>query len=72
MARNQTQAQADEQVIGLGVRVSQDGNDIVIRIDASKDHGPSASGKTRIVASSKGNVTLANGVTLGINAYRKQ
>lgn len=68
MARS---TQKNEQVLGLGVRVTQEGDDIVIRIDATQDHGPSASGKTRIVGSTKGNVTLPNGVTLGVNAYRK-
>ena len=52
------------------VNVSIDGDLVTISFDASQDCGPSVSGKTNIVASTRGNLTLANGVTIGFNAYR--
>ena len=55
--------------IGTNLRVTEEGDDIVIRLNKTERHGQSGSGKTTIVASSKGNVTLPNGITLGINAY---
>lgn len=69
MARTQAQEQA--QTIGRGVRVAIEGDEVVVRFNATGDFGLSASGKTRIVASTQGNVALPNGVTLGLNAYRK-
>ncbi len=53
--------------------VSADGKTLTLTIDLTKRHGPSASGKTTIVASSGGNVTVdgSGGVIVGINAYTK-
>ena len=49
-----------------------EGDILTLTIDLSKTHGPSASGKTTIVATSHGNKLLeGTGVTIGINAYRK-
>ena len=47
---------------------------MIITIDTSKEFGPSASGKTIIIASTEGNQAVSvNGkvVTLGLNVYRK-
>lgn len=58
--------------IGKGVSVTETATEIVIRIPTGGNYGPSASGKTTIVASTQGNVTLpVSGVTIGVNAYRK-
>lgn len=51
-----------------------EGGKLVITIDISeaarKAAQPSKSGKTRVVASTHGNVALADaGVTIGLNAY---
>jgi len=50
------------------------GNSVVITIiDYTKEFGVSASGKSRTVASTRGNVQVegADGLVLGLNAYRK-
>lgn len=47
------------------------GPEYVITIKADQDHGPSQSGKTRIVGTTHGAVTGADGLQLSINAYRK-
>lgn len=56
---------------GKGITVKVDGDMVQVTFDASKDFGPSASGKTTIVATTSGNIVLPNGVTIGVNAYRK-
>lgn len=53
------------------VEMKQEGNRLVIIVDLSKNHGPSKSGKTIIVASTDGNVAAAPGVMIGLNVYRK-
>ncbi len=50
------------------------GNSVVITIkDFTKEQGLSSSGKSRTVATTRGNVQVegANGLVLGVNAYRK-
>ena len=50
------------------------GNSIIITIiDYTKEFGLSSSGKSKTVASTRGNVTVegTNGVVIGLNAYRK-
>ena len=47
---------------------------MTIKIDTSKDIGPSASGKTTLIASSSGNAKIEIGdreVFLGLNLYYK-
>lgn len=56
------------------VNVVVQGTKMIITIDGSKDLGPSASGKTRLVASTQGNKQFVVGsrtLFLGINAYTK-
>ena len=56
----------------LQIRV--EGKSIIITIvDYTKEFGLSASGKSKTVATTSGNVQVegTNGVVLGINAYRK-
>jgi hypothetical protein len=50
------------------------GNSVVITIkDFNKESGLSGSGKSKTVASTKGNVQVdgTNGLIIGLNAYRK-
>ncbi len=50
------------------------GNKVVITIlDHTKEFGLSASGKSKTVASTKGNIQVegADGLVIGLNAYRK-
>ena len=60
------------------MKVELKGNDLVITIPANlTDPSPSASGKSLVVASTQGNVTLPDvqvkgkNLTIGLNAYIK-
>lgn len=58
------------QQLGLNVQVETDDDNIIITIKRKQRHGPSASGKTIIVASTQGNqVVTSDGIVLGLNAY---
>ena len=49
------------------------GDVLTITIDLSKEFGPSSSGKTTIVASTEGNVTVPEREEkIGLNVYRKK
>lgn len=59
-------------MIGQNVDVSKTGNKLTITIDLSHKGQPSASGKSVVIASTRGNAFLADaGVSLGLNLYRK-
>ena len=46
---------------------------LTIKIDLSKEFGPSSSGKTIIIASTEGNVSLPDREEkVGLNVYRKR
>jgi hypothetical protein len=50
-----------------------EGNILTITVDLSKEFGPSSSGKTIIVASTEGSVTVPDReVKLGLNVYKKK
>jgi hypothetical protein len=53
------------------VEITIKGNIATITVDLSKSFGPSSSGKTIIVASTEGNMTVIPGIMLGLNAYKK-
>jgi hypothetical protein len=53
------------------IKVAVDGDILVLRIDLSKNFGKSKSGKSVIVASSKGNKEVVDGFILGLNIYTK-
>ena len=42
------------------VEMTVEGTVLTIKVDLSKEFGPSASGKTTIIASTEGNVTIPN------------
>jgi hypothetical protein len=49
------------------------GNILTITVDLTKEFGPSASGKTIIVASTEGNVMVPErDEKIGLNVYRKK
>jgi len=56
------------------VELSLDGNILTIRVDLSQTFGPSSSGKTTIIASTEGNVTVApdRDEKIGLNVYRSR
>jgi hypothetical protein len=55
------------------VEMTVEGTTLTIKVDLSKEFGPSASGKTIIIASTEGNVTIPNRTEkVGLNVYRKK
>jgi hypothetical protein len=55
------------------VEMSVEGTVLTIRVDLSKEFGPSSTGKTIIVASTEGNVTIPDRQEkIGLNVYRKK
>lgn len=51
------------------IKVEVKGTTATITIDLSKRLGPSSTGKTMIVATTKGNVEIAPGIKMGLNIY---
>ncbi len=56
------------------VEMSVDGNILTIKVDLTKDFGPSSSGKTIIIASSEGNQSVPGkeAIKIGLNVYKKK
>ena len=56
------------------VDMTVEGNILTIKVDLTKDFGPSSSGKTIIIASTEGNAALPGdeGTKVGLNVYRKK
>jgi hypothetical protein len=55
------------------VQMAVDGNILTIKVDLSKEFGPSSSGKTIIIASTEGNVSIPDREEkVGLNVYRKK
>lgn len=55
------------------VEMTVEGTTLRITVDLTKEFGPSASGKTIIIASTEGNVTVPNRPEkVGLNVYRKK
>ena len=50
------------------------GDLLTIKVDLKKDFGPSASGKTIIIATTEGNVAVPNHDTIkiGVNVYKRK
>ena len=55
------------------VDLKVEGDILTIKVDLGKQFGPSASGKTIIIASTEGNVTVPDrDEKIGLNVYRKK
>ncbi len=55
------------------VEMNVEGNILTIRVDLSKEFGPSSSGKTTIIASTEGNVAVPNrDEKVGLNVYKRK
>ncbi len=54
------------------VAMETKGSILTITVDLSKSFGPSASGKTIIIASTEGNQPVDGGAVVGLNVYRKR
>jgi hypothetical protein len=55
------------------VEMKVEDNILTIKVDLTKEFGPSASGKTIIIATTEGNVTIdGHEAKVGLNVYRKK
>ena len=55
------------------VEMTVAGNILTIKVDLTKEFGPSASGKTTIIASTEGNITIPEREEkVGLTVYRKK
>ncbi len=55
------------------VDLKVEGTILTITVDLSKEFGPSSSGKTTIIASTEGNVSIPNREEkIGLNIYKKK
>lgn len=56
------------------VEMKVDENILTIKVDLTKEFGPSASGKTIIIASTEGNISIPekDAIKIGLNVYRKK
>ncbi|HUW63614.1 MAG TPA: hypothetical protein VMW83_02780 [Spirochaetia bacterium] len=56
------------------VEMRLDGSKLTITVDISKDYGVSSSGKSVIIGSTEGNVSVPGreDVKVGLNVYRKK
>lgn len=64
----------DERTVMKNVEMKVDGNILTIKVDLTKEFGPSSSGKTIIIASSEGNVAIPEKeeIKIGLNVYKKK
>ncbi len=56
------------------VELTLEGTILTIKVDLSKEFGPSTSGKTTIIASTEGNKAVPGkeDVKIGLNVYKKK
>ena len=55
------------------VEMKVEGTTLTITVDLSKEFGPSSSGKTTIIATTEGNVSLpGRDEKIGLNVYKKK
>ncbi|MFA9560848.1 MAG: hypothetical protein ACERKU_00775 [Nitrospirota bacterium] len=55
------------------VELTVEGTMLTIKVDLSRDFGPSSSGKTTIIASTEGNVSIPEREEkIGLNIYKKK
>ncbi|MCK9196120.1 MAG: hypothetical protein M0P16_03985 [Syntrophales bacterium] len=56
------------------VEMKVEGNILTIKVDLTKEFGPSSSGKTIIIASTEGNIAIPEKeeVKIGLNVYKKK
>ena len=56
---------------GEGFTAEVKGDKLIIEVDLTAKGTLSASGKSLVIATTRGNINI-NGVTLGLNVYRKK
>lgn len=58
--------------LGDNVEATVDGKILTIRVDLSKDFGRSSSGKTTVIATTRGNIRIdGTEAIIGLNIYKK-
>jgi len=66
----------DAKITNITDAISKDGRTLTLTVDLTRTLGPSASGKTMLIASTKGDqtITLPDGstATIGLNVYQKK
>jgi len=58
-------------ITGEGFTAEVKGDKLIIEVDLTAKGTLSASGKSLVIATTRGNINI-NGVTLGLNVYRKK
>jgi ABC-type molybdate transport system ATPase subunit len=56
------------------VEMKLEGNILTVKVDITKEFGPSSSGKTIIIASTEGNIPVPekDEIKIGLNVYKKK
>ena len=56
------------------IEMQLEGDILTIKVDITKEFGPSSSGKTIIIASTEGNISIPekDDVKIGLNVYKKK
>jgi hypothetical protein len=56
------------------VEMKLEGNILTIKVDLTKEFGPSSSGKTIIIGSTEGNIAIPEKeeIKIGLNVYKKK
>lgn len=71
MATRRQTANTDTLPVSQGITAEMQGNTLVLRLNTAQDLGPSKSGKTHVVATTRGFVTLPNGQRVSLNLIRE-
>jgi len=61
-------------IMAKNVEMKVEDNILTIKVDLSRDFGPSSSGKTTIIASTEGNISIPGReeVKIGLNIYKRK
>ncbi len=56
------------------IEMKLEGDILTIKVDVTKEFGPSSSGKTIIIASTEGNISIPerDEIKIGLNVYKKK
>ena len=56
------------------VEMKMEDSILIIKVDLTKEFGPSASGKTIIIATTEGNISIPDkeNIKIGLNVYKKK
>jgi hypothetical protein len=56
------------------IEMKTEGNILTVKVDLTKEFGPSSSGKTIIIASTEGNIAIEGHeeIKIGLNIYKKK